>query len=205
MDAAHGLLEVCLGRKRRASVVLASGYDDGVRAASDNAVVVKKELPAHGSLKVTRKPLVAQGFVGRQIDVTAVIMIAEYGHHAVLCLQAFEGLRMARQFIRTHILDVAGEDDEVRTHVVNGCDGTQHQLVLHRTEMHVGELGDAIAVERLRKVVKLDGNLTDIQAVCAHHRAVEEDVKLAKHEDKSYVIAQIATELQHAPCQSSCQ
>ena len=34
---------------------------------------------------------------------------------------------------------------------------------------------------------------------------MEEDVKLAKHEDQPDVIAQIATELQHAPCQSSCQ
>ena len=56
--------------------------------------------------------------------------------------------------------------------------GTLKQLGAHRTEVYVGKLRYTIAVERCRKVVKLNGHFVYGESVGAYHRACKEHIQL---------------------------
>ena len=185
--------------ERRTTVVLRSGYHYRVGSAAQDATLVEQQVPVERSLERTCHTLHTALLLRRgSLHIVGVVVVAKHGEYAVNRMQMNQRGRMTHQLLRAHVLQVAGEEDGIGMQLVHLCHHALSKLLLHRAEVHIRELHDAIAVEGFRQTVELERNALHVQLVGTHHRTHEQHIEPSEHKHQSGVVAPVGAQLQQS-------
>ena len=171
-NAPHGAGEVgAVGQFK----VLFARDDDGVAATAYDAVLIAEQPPTAGPLKGDGLPAVGRRLGSRHLDVFGIVVIAQHRDDAVARPQLAEQRHDRFDLARLDVLQVAGEGDEVGMLRIDAVDialQEMAQTARERTDMSIGEMHDAVAVECRRKVGVTEVDMHHLQAAEAHGAAV---------------------------------
>ena len=175
--AVQRLAVVGLRRERRASVVLSSCYHYRVGSAAQYAAFVEQQVPVHRAFQRARQAFHFTSLLcGGSSNVVGVVVVAENREDAVDRMQMYQRGCEAHSLLRTHVEQVAGEEQRVGMKFVHLRHYAPCELLLHRAEVHVRDLHYAVAVEGLRQVVELECDALHVQLVGSYHRSHEQHV-----------------------------
>ena len=91
-----------------------SCYDNGVLSSSYYAPFVEQQVPSNRILEIAREPLIVEPLFHSQFGhIERIVVVAEYRVDAVVGMKMNQRGSMARQFLRTHVLQVASEHNYV--------------------------------------------------------------------------------------------
>src|SRR3712207_2667144 len=163
-------------RERRPTVVLCSGYHQRIAPAMHRGVLVHEQLPAQRTYRVLHLKLHASLRLGRSFYISAIVMVTQNGKDTVGGMQLRKHSGMRIDVGRLNVLQVASKAYHVGMLRIDAVDvATKHMGIrlIERTYMRIGEMHDAIALERGRKIGKIQVDMLHFEPMYAPRKAID--------------------------------
>ena len=176
--------------------VLLTGNNNRVTATMERKMTVEQQFPSHAPLQVDDKTAVGSLHVGTVVGVLTIIMIAQHGDDAIAGPQLPEQRHDRNDLLRTDVLQISAKSDEVGMLGVDTVDVALQQRTARTGEtahMRIREKHDAVAVEALGKIGKIEVVALYGQFLGSYRGTIDEDVPVNKDEHHRHDIAQIDT------------
>ena len=178
--------------------ILLSGHHDGIAATTKHKMTVEQQFPSHAPLQVDDKSAVGSLHVGTVVGVLTIIMIAQHGDDTIAGPQLPEQRHDRDDLLRTDVLQISAKSDEVGTLDIDAVDVALQQRTARTGEtahMSIREKHDAVAVEVLGKIGKIEVVALYGQFSGPHRRTIDKDVPVDEDEYHRHYIAKIDTEM----------
>ena len=162
----------------------------------ERKMTVEQQFPPHAPLQVDDKSAISSLHIGAVVGVLTIIVIAQHGNYSITSPQLPEQRHNGNDLLRTDVLQVSAKSDEVGTLGIDAVDVALQQRTACTGEtahMSIREKHDAVAVEALGKIGKIEVVALYGQFLGSYRGTIDEDVPVDEDEYHRHYIAQIDT------------
>ena len=176
--------------------VLLTSHHNGITATMEREMTVEQQFPSHAPLQIDDETAVSCLHIGTVVGVLAIIVIAQHGDDTIASPQLPEQRHDGNDLQRTDVLQISAKGNEIGMLGVDAVDVALQQRTARAGEtahMSIREKHDAIAVETLGEVSKIEVVALYNQFLGSYSRTIDEDVPVNKDEHHRHDITQIDT------------